>query len=48
MGMQIHHIKNLPPINFALGNKEINATIEEMEKGKMVQSLLTSNRTSIY
>ena len=43
MGMQIHHIKNLPPINFALGDKEINATIEEMEKGKMVQSLLTSN-----
>jgi signal transduction histidine kinase len=43
MGMKIHHIKNLPPINFALGDKEINATIEEMEKGKMVQSLLTSN-----
>ena len=43
MGMQIHHIKYLPPINFALGDKEINATIEEMEKGKMVQSLLTSN-----
>ena len=43
MGMQIRHVKNLPPVNFALGDREINATIEKMEDGKMVQSLLTSN-----
>ena len=43
MGMQICHVKNLTPINFALGDREINATIEKMEGGKMVQSLLTSN-----
>jgi hypothetical protein len=43
MGMQIRHVKNLPPMNFALGDSEINATIEKMEQGKMVQSLLTSN-----
>ncbi len=43
MGMQIRHAKNLTPMSFALGDKEINATIEKMEEGKMVQSLLTSN-----
>ena len=43
MGMQIRHFKNLPPMSFALGDSEINATIEKMEHGKMVQSLLTSN-----
>jgi signal transduction histidine kinase len=43
IGMQIRHVKNLTPMNFALGDREINATIEKMEEGKMVQSLLTSN-----
>jgi signal transduction histidine kinase len=43
MGMQIKHIKSTPPINFAIGDSEINATIEKRESGKMVQSLLTSN-----
>ena len=43
MGMQIRHVKNLTPMNFALGDRKINATIEKMEEGKMVQSLLTSN-----
>ena len=43
MGMQIRHVNNLPPMSFALGDREINATIEKMENGKMVQSLLTSN-----
>jgi signal transduction histidine kinase len=42
-GMQIRHVKNLTPMNFALGDREINATIEKMEECKMVQSLLTSN-----
>ena len=39
MGMQIRHVKNLPPMNFALGDREINATIEKMEKGKIVQKV---------
>jgi signal transduction histidine kinase len=43
LGMQIKHIKNLPPLNFAVGDKEINATIEKMEGGRMVRSLITSN-----
>ncbi|HYA84403.1 MAG TPA: HAMP domain-containing sensor histidine kinase, partial [Candidatus Bathyarchaeia archaeon] len=43
LGMQIKHIKNMPILNFAIGDREVSATIEEMEGGKMVQSLLTSN-----
>ena len=43
LNMQIKHIKNLPPINFAVGKKEVNLTIEKMEGGKMIQSLITSN-----
>src|SRR5918995_454945 len=43
LGMQIKHIKNLPPINFSVGDREVNATIEKMEGGMMVRSLITSN-----
>jgi two-component system, OmpR family, sensor histidine kinase VicK len=43
LGMQIKHVKNLPPMNFAVGDKEVNTTIEKMEGGKMIQSLITSN-----
>lgn len=43
LGMQIKHIKNMPILNFAIGDREVSATIEDMEGGKMVQSLLTSN-----
>jgi hypothetical protein len=43
LGMQIKHVKNMPSMNFGVGDKEVNATIEKMEGGKMVQSLLTSN-----
>ena len=43
LGMQIRHVKNLPPLNFAVGDKEVNLTIEKMEGGKMIQSLITSN-----
>ena len=43
LGMQIKHVKNLPPMNFAVGDKEVNATIEKMEGGKMIQSLIASN-----
>jgi two-component system, OmpR family, sensor histidine kinase VicK len=43
LGMQIKHIKNMPMMNFSVGDREASATIEKMEGGKMVQSLLTSN-----
>ena len=43
LGIQIKHVKNLPPMNFAVGDKEVNTTIEKMEGGKMIQSLITSN-----
>ncbi len=44
LGMQIRHVKNLGyAMNFAVGENEVNATIEKMEGGKMVQSMLTSN-----
>jgi two-component system, OmpR family, sensor histidine kinase VicK len=46
LGMQIKHVKNLPPLNFAVGDKEVNATIEKMEGGKMIRSLITSNDPS--
>ena len=42
-GIQIRHIKNLPPMSFGVSDKEIAATIEKMEGGRMVQSLLLSN-----
>ena len=41
--IQIRHVKNLPPISFTLSDKEIAATIEKMEAGSLVQSLLLSN-----
>jgi two-component system, OmpR family, sensor histidine kinase VicK len=42
-GIQLVHIKNLPPLSFGISDKEIGATIEKMEEGMAVQSLLISN-----
>jgi two-component system, OmpR family, sensor histidine kinase VicK len=42
-GVQIKHIKNLPPLSFGVSDKEIGATIEKMEQGNTVQTLLISN-----
>jgi two-component system, OmpR family, sensor histidine kinase VicK len=42
-GVQLVHNKNLPPLSFGISDKEIGATIEKMEEGKAVQSLLISN-----
>ena len=42
-GIQVRHVKNMPPMNFGVSDKELAATIEKMEGGKMVQSLLLSN-----
>ena len=42
-GIQIKHIKNLPPMNFSVDSKSIQATIENMDKGKLMNRLLVSN-----
>jgi signal transduction histidine kinase len=43
MGVHIRHVKNMPPIDFAVSDKEMMATIEKMEGGEMARSLLVSN-----
>jgi len=43
IGVQIRHVKNMPPIDFAVSDKEMMATIEKMGGGEMAQSLLVSN-----
>ncbi|MFL6471919.1 MAG: ATP-binding protein, partial [Nitrososphaeraceae archaeon] len=45
-GIQIRHVKNLPPMSFGVSDKEMSATIEKMEGGKKIQSLLISNEPS--
>jgi signal transduction histidine kinase len=42
-GVQIRHIRNLPPMNFAVDDRYFHATIEKMEAGRIMRSLLTSN-----
>ncbi|MGN6822925.1 MAG: ATP-binding protein [Candidatus Nitrosocosmicus sp.] len=42
-GIQVRHIKNLPSMNFSVDSKCIQATIESMDKGKLMSKLLVSN-----
>ena len=42
-GIQIKHIKNLPAMSFGVSDKEIAVTIENMEGGTPIRSLLLSN-----
>ncbi len=42
-GAQIRHVRYLPAMNFAVDNRYFHATIDKIEDGKTVQSLLTSN-----
>ncbi|HET7390269.1 MAG TPA: HAMP domain-containing sensor histidine kinase [Nitrososphaeraceae archaeon] len=42
-GIQIRHIKNMPPMNFGVSDKEVALTIEKMEGGNLSQSFLISN-----
>jgi two-component system sensor histidine kinase VicK len=42
-GIQVRHVKNMPPMNFGVSDKEVAITIEKMEGGKMSQSFLISN-----
>jgi hypothetical protein len=43
LGMKIKHIKNMPPMNFAISSKELYATIDEMKGGQIAKNLLISN-----
>ena len=45
-GMQIRHIQNMPPMNFAVSSKELYATIDEMKDGEMPSSLLVTHEPS--
>ena len=42
-GIEVKHVQNLPPMSFSFSDKKIAVTIEKMEDGKLVQSLLLSN-----
>ena len=48
IGVQIRHVKNMPPIDFAVSDKEMMATIEKMEGGEIAQNLLVSNEASLH
>ena len=45
IGVQIRHVNNMPPIDFALSDKEMIATIEKVEEqsGETIKSLLVTN-----
>ena len=43
IGVQIRHVKNIPPIDFAISDKEIVATIQKTEKDETIHNLLVSN-----
>ena len=42
-GIQVRHIKNLPSMNFSVDTNSIQATIERMDNGILMNSLLVSN-----
>src|SRR5437763_1452269 len=42
-GMQVRHIRNMPPLNFGVSDKEVALTVEKMEGGKMSSSFLISS-----
>src|SRR5215469_10125777 len=42
-GVKVRHVRNLPPINFAVDDTNFHATIEKMEGGKIMETLLSSN-----
>ena len=44
VGVKVRHVKNMPPIDFAVSDKEMMTTAEKMEsEQEMIQSLLISN-----
>ena len=42
-GIQIRHLRNLAPMNFAVDDRYFYATIDKMEDGNLMKDLLTSN-----
>ncbi|HEY6884443.1 MAG TPA: HAMP domain-containing sensor histidine kinase [Nitrososphaeraceae archaeon] len=44
IGVQIRHIRNMPPIDFAVSDKEMIATTEKMEPEELIRSLLVTNK----
>jgi len=40
--IQIKHLNNIPLLSFGVSDKQIAVTIEKMEEGNVVQSLLIS------
>lgn len=42
-GIQLKHLKNLPPMSFGVSDKEMGVTIGNMEGGQMINSFLLSN-----
>ena len=42
-GMNIRHIKSMPPLSFGVSDKEVALTIEKMEGGIVSQNFLISN-----
>jgi hypothetical protein len=42
-GIQVRHVKNMPPMNFGVSDQEIAVTLEKMEGSKMSKSFLISN-----
>jgi signal transduction histidine kinase len=43
LGIQVRETKNMPPLNFAVTDKEVHITIDKMEGGRMIRSVLVSN-----
>jgi signal transduction histidine kinase len=44
IGLQVRHVKNMPPIDFAVSDKEMMTTAEKMgSEEEMIRSLLVSN-----
>ena len=48
IGVNIRHIKNIPPIEFAVSEKEMIATILKTEDGQPFQNRHTKNFSSPY
>ncbi|HKO63637.1 MAG TPA: HAMP domain-containing sensor histidine kinase [Candidatus Nitrosocosmicus sp.] len=42
IGIEIRHVNNLPPISFALSDRQFQGTIEKMDKGEMFRNILYS------
>ncbi len=42
IGIEIKHTSSLPPMNFALSDKQFHGTIEKMDNGKMSKNILYS------